>query len=160
MEHDQQTDLLGNERQKGFTLLEVIVAISILTVGLLAVATMQGSAIMANASATDVTEATTLAADRLEKLAALAYDGTDLQDTDGDGAAGLGDTGFDDAPLTPGDADYRDIQQTARGKTYSVYWNIAVDDARLGTKTIQVIVAWEDHGRTKQLALRHIRPHI
>jgi len=160
MKHRRRIGTSGNAKQKGFTLLEVIVAISILTVGLLAVASMQGSAIMANASATDVTDATTLAADRLEKLASLAYDDTDLFDTDSDGAAGLGDTGVDNNPATGNDADYGITWQTARGKTYSVYWNIAVDDARVGTKTIQVIVAWQDHGRTKQLTLRHIKPHI
>lgn len=153
-------DVSGNQKQKGFTLLEVIVAISILTVGLLAVASMQGSAIMANASATDVTDATTIAADRLEKLAALAYNDSDLKDRDDDGAAGLGDTGFDHNPLTGGDADYGITEQTARGKTYSVYWNIAVDDPKAGIKTIQVIVAWQDHGRTKQLTLQDIKPNI
>jgi type IV pilus assembly protein PilV len=160
MEYDRQIDILGNEKQKGFTLLEVIIAISILTVGILAMASLQGSAIIANASATDITDATTLASDRLEKLASLAYDDTDLNDTDGDGATGLIDTGFDSDPLTVNDADYGIIQQTARGKTYSVYWNIAEDDPKVGTKMIQVVVAWEDHGRAKQLALRHIKPHI
>ena len=160
MGHYPRADISSRERQEGFTLLEVIIAISILTVGLLAVASMQGSAIMANASATDITDATTMAADRLEKLAALSYNHTDLQDTDGDGAAGLGNTGFDADPLTAADADFGIAQQTARGKTYSVYWNIAANDPKVGTKTIQVIVTWEDHGRTKQLSLRHIKPNI
>ena len=160
MEYDRQSDLLGKEKQKGFTLLEVIVAISILTVGLLAVASLQGSAIMANASATDVTDATTIASDRIEKLAALAYDNTDLVDTDGDGVTGLDDTKFDNNPLTGADADYGITEQTARRKTYFVYWNIAVDNPKAGTKTIQVIVAWQDHGRTKQLTLQDIKPHI
>ena len=61
-------------REAGFTLLEVIVAISILTVGLLAVAAMQTSAIQGNDSAYRVTESATWAQDRLEFLMALPYD--------------------------------------------------------------------------------------
>ncbi len=160
MENRQEVEGLQSAGQKGFTLLEVIVAISILTVGLLAVASMQGSAIIANATATNITDATTFASDRLEKLASLGYNDTDLEDTDGDGAAGLGDRGFDGDPLTGTDADHGITRQNARGKTYSVYWNVAENDAREGTKTIQVIVAWKDHGKAKQLMLRHIKPHI
>jgi type IV pilus assembly protein PilV len=151
---------LRMDRQEGFTLLEVVFAISILTIGILAVASMQGSAIWGNARAMDLTDATSLAGDRMEKLAALAYDDADLEDRDGDGVSGLGDTGFDNNPLTGNDADYGITQQTARGKSYSVYWNIAVDNAKVGTKTIQVIVAWKDHGRAKQLTLRDLKPHI
>lgn len=135
-------------------------AVSVLTIGLLAVATMQGSAIMANGSAMDLTDATTLASDRLEKLAAIAYEDPNLEDKDGDGAAGLDNTSFDDDPLTTADADYGITQQTARGKTYTVYWNVAVDDAMAGTKEVHVIVTWEDHGRAKHLTLQYIRPHL
>jgi type IV pilus assembly protein PilV len=57
----------------GFTLIEVIIAISLLAVGLLAVASMQISAITGNAQANRVTEATTAAQDKLEELMALDY---------------------------------------------------------------------------------------
>jgi prepilin-type N-terminal cleavage/methylation domain-containing protein len=75
--------------EKGFTLLEVIVAISILTIGLLGVASMQVSAIKGNTLAFGITEATSWASDQIEKLIVLPYDHADLQDTDGDGASGL-----------------------------------------------------------------------
>ena len=58
-------------KREGFTLLEVIVGISILTVGLLAVASMQASSIRGNSFAGGVTEGATWAADRMEKLVAL-----------------------------------------------------------------------------------------
>lgn len=66
------------DREAGFTLLEVIVAVSILTVGLLAVASMQTAAIRGNDTAYRVTESVTWAQDRLEFLLALPYDDTKL----------------------------------------------------------------------------------
>ena len=68
---------LGSE-EAGSTLLEVILAISILTVGLLAVASMQVSAIRGNSYADSVTDAAALAQDRLENLMSLSYNDTQL----------------------------------------------------------------------------------
>jgi type IV pilus modification protein PilV len=59
--------------EDGFTLLEVIIAISLLMVGLLAVASMQVGAINGNADANRMTEATTLVQDRMEELMARSY---------------------------------------------------------------------------------------
>lgn len=53
---------------RGFTIVEVMVAIFILSVGLLAAATMQVSAIRGNQMGNDVTQATFIAQDKLEQL--------------------------------------------------------------------------------------------
>ena len=66
MERDQHKGL--KQREGGFTLLELMVAIVILSVGILGVATMQTSAMRANLRGYQMTEATTLAQDRLEYL--------------------------------------------------------------------------------------------
>ena len=66
------------DNEAGFTLLEVMIAITVLTVGLLAVAGMQTAAIRGNDKAYRVTEGTTWAQDRLELLVALPYDDTRL----------------------------------------------------------------------------------
>jgi len=60
-------------KEKGFTLIEVLFAIVILAFGLLAVASMQSGAIQGNSVAYRVTEAATLAQDRMEGLLALQY---------------------------------------------------------------------------------------
>lgn len=135
----------------GFTLLEVILAIAILSFGLLAVATMQVSAVQGTAVADHVTEGTTWAADKLEKLLqqGLAdYDDPDLADTDNDGGGGLGHD-------TTATADHSEV----RGR-YRILWNVAEDHLLDNTKTVQVIVLWEDHGHTKQMSLQGIVPEI
>ena len=54
--------------EKGFTLLEILIAISIFAIGVLAVASMQISAIRGNRLGNEVTQATFLAQDKLEEL--------------------------------------------------------------------------------------------
>jgi type IV pilus modification protein PilV len=141
--------------EKGFSLLEVIVAISVLTIGLLAVASMQASAIRGNASAYGITEGTNLASDQIEKLMIMPYDNPypddsydyplyPLEDRDKDGKFGLEDD-------TASTADHN----VNRGK-YTVYWNVAVDDTAKGTKTVNVIVTWADHGIQKRVSMRNI----
>jgi len=139
--------IIKGYNEKGFTLLEVIVAISVLTIGLLGVASMQVSAIKGNTLAFGITEATSWASDQTEKLIVLPYDHVDLQDTDGDGASGLENASeaTDDNPNPP----------PTHGK-YKVYWNVAVDDTADGTKTVNVIVTWADHGIQKRVSIRNI----
>jgi type IV pilus assembly protein PilV len=57
-----------NGGERGFTLLEILIGISIFAVGVLAVATMQISAIRNNRLGNEVTQATFLAEDKLEEL--------------------------------------------------------------------------------------------
>jgi type IV pilus modification protein PilV len=71
MEKKQNMNPAGKEA--GFTLLEVIVAIAVLTVGLLAVGAMQTSAVGGNLSAYRTSEAVTLAQDRMEWLLFRPY---------------------------------------------------------------------------------------
>ncbi|MEE4264324.1 MAG: prepilin-type N-terminal cleavage/methylation domain-containing protein [Desulfobacteraceae bacterium] len=67
-------DLNKNLNDRGLSIIEVIFALSIFAIGILAVSTLALSAISSNASARRVTDATTLAEDRLERLAAMAYE--------------------------------------------------------------------------------------
>ena len=59
---------------RGFSIIEVIFALSIFAIGILAVSTLAISSVNSNASARRITDATALAEDRLEKLAAMPYD--------------------------------------------------------------------------------------
>ena len=88
MGKDQEKE--QRKREGGFTLIEVMAAIAILTIGILGVAAMQGSAIRANDRGYRLTEATTLAQDRLEYLKTQPY--TDLV---------VGDDQPDPDPINP-----------------------------------------------------------
>jgi prepilin-type N-terminal cleavage/methylation domain-containing protein len=61
------------KKEDGFTLIEVLVAITIFAVGLLAVAAMQTSAIKMNSNAGKFTNLSTLGMDQIEKLSSLPY---------------------------------------------------------------------------------------
>jgi len=66
-----------NARHSGFTILEVMIAISILAIGLLAVFSGQNMAIRGNNRASYLTEGMTLAQDKMEELLAVPYDDVD-----------------------------------------------------------------------------------
>jgi prepilin-type N-terminal cleavage/methylation domain-containing protein len=72
------TSMKKLKRQGGFTLIEVLIALTIFAVGLLAIAAMQTSAIKMNSTAGNLTELSTLGMDRLEKLIALPYTSNQL----------------------------------------------------------------------------------
>lgn len=119
----------------GFTLLEVIIAISILTVGLLAVASMQTAAIRGNDAAYHVTEGITWAQDRLEYLMALPYD---------DAALSNG-TGKADPMTSPA--------------SYTITYDVE-DGPIANTKRITVISSRNDRGATKIRRLTSVKSDL
>jgi type IV pilus assembly protein PilV len=137
--------------KNGFTLLEFIMAMSILTVGILGIATMQINSIRGNNYAGRVSQSNTWASDKIEKLVSIAYDDfnhADLADTDGDGDAGLGHN-------TAGTADHQETQGD-----YTIFWNVSDNSLLDGTKTINVIVNWLDHGTPKSVTMGYIIPRM
>ena len=122
-------------REAGFTLLEVIIAISILTVGLLAVASMQTAAIRGNDAAYRITESATWAQDRLEYLMALPYDNSSLSNG----------TGKTDPMTTPAN--------------YTITYDV-VNGPIANTKRITVIASRNDRGATKTRRLTSIKSEL
>ena len=68
MGNKNKNTMADHHNQNGFTLLEILLAITIFAIGLLAVATMQISAIQGNKLGNEWTQATTLAQQQLEAL--------------------------------------------------------------------------------------------
>jgi type IV pilus assembly protein PilV len=68
-------------RQEGWTLIEILIAIVVLTVGLLAVGTMQISAIRGNFMGGNTSIALTLASEKMEDLINRDYDDPVLDDS-------------------------------------------------------------------------------
>ena len=70
----------NQKRNQGFTLIEVLIAMAIFALGFLSIATMQIRYITLSTTARVQTEATQAAVDSLERLIALPYDHTDLDE--------------------------------------------------------------------------------
>lgn len=80
--HAIQTKKTGNH--DGFTIIEVVIAMAIFAIGILAVASLQVATIKGNSSTRKMTDAVTLAENRLETMLNLPYAGiTDGQATEG-----------------------------------------------------------------------------
>ena len=147
--------------QKGFTLLEIMLAVVIFGVGMLAVASMQVTAIRGNYFSGATTDAATLAADRLEKMMNMDYLDPDLNDTDGDGTGeDANDDGVDDDGgnfgLDDTDAAADQSQIDASGR-YTTCWNVAQNVPVNNTKTVNVIITWPDGGSQRSFAMQGIK---
>ena len=130
----QKTAIKKSQKDRGFTLIEVLIAISIFAVGLLAVATMQISAINVNSTAGQITTRMTWAQDKLEELMALPYSDPWLE------AAG-NPPGNDSASNT------HQLSPTTDG--YTISWTVTDNTPVPNTKLITVSVT--GRGKTSQL---------
>ena len=94
----------------GYTLIEVLIAMAVFAVGILAIFSMQMTATSSNALARGLTENYTAAMDKVEELLSLPYDDADLDPapgvqphtaaTDADGIDNDGDGQIDEAGET------------------------------------------------------------
>jgi type IV pilus modification protein PilV len=106
------------EREDGFTLIEVMVALVILSIGLLGLAALQLVAVKGNAFSTEMTYATMLAQQQAEILKSRPYTDADL--TEGSHSA-VGNS---------------------KGVQYTVTWNVTNDSPDTDMKTVNLTVTW------------------
>ena len=147
--------------EQGYTLVEILIAIAILAFGLMAVATMQVTAIKTNATASGISQGMTLAQAKVEELMNLSYSA--LIDTTGDGTDE--DDGFGlNNTVDPADECNNDPVSDGFwpddwdcSASYRLFWNIAVDEPVTNSKTIRVIVTWTERGKDKRIALDFVK---
>lgn len=125
------------QNQKGFSLIELIIAITIFAVGLLAVTSMQMTSVKGNADSQYISEATYLGQEQLEKLLNLPFDDADLTDTTATG--------------TP---------HTLTNGNFIYNWLVTDDDILTNTKTIQLDVTYNNRGITKQTRIVAVKADV
>jgi len=137
---EKQVRKMGNTasvRQQGFTLIEVMIAIAILTVGLLAAAKMQVSAIQGNYFSSNTSTALSLAEQKMEDLLGKVYTDAALADTQPGNNGNL---------LSLATKDHEELkvneEGVAGGGIYHRVWNVADNDPITDTKTITILVTW------------------
>ena len=130
--HKKKTTIKTIQKDQGFTLIEVLIALTIFAVGLLAVAAMQTSAITVNSTADQMTTRMTWAQDKLEELMALPYTDSQLQEA-----------GSPFQEMTP-------------DGIYTISWTVADDTLITGTKLITVTVT----GRGKTTRVSYVKPSL
>jgi len=116
--------------KKGFSLLELLIGLVILSIGLLAIAGMQVTSVRGNFFSKNITEASYVAQDRMEFLNNLQLDAPQLQ---------------------PGN--YNDPTQTYSGVVFNPSYSV-VNNA--GLRTINYVVSWND-GVARTMMISTIR---
>jgi type IV pilus assembly protein PilV len=124
-------------RRQGFTLIEVLIALVILTVGLLAAAKMQISAIQGNYFSSNTSTALSLAEQKMEDLLGRAYSDAAVADTQAGNNGNL-------TSLVTKDHEENNVDEegVVGGGIYHRVWNVADDTPISNTKTITILVGW------------------
>lgn len=130
--------------QNGFTLIEVMIAIALLSIGILGMATMQITSMKGNNIAGQLTEGSIWAMNRLEQIMALSYDdpkisaGTNQPAADSDGLDNDNDGQIDEA---------------GESGNISIQWQVVDDYPIIDTKKIEITVTQGTGSAQKTVSL-------
>jgi len=132
--------------KNGFTLIETLISMAILSIGIFSLYAMQVNSIRGNSKASHITTASSWNADKVEQIVGMQYDDTTLKDDDGDGTNADSDgDGVDDNGNNFGLDDFTDSTAdlgpiTTDDGRYTLYLNVAVDVPMENLKTVRVHV--------------------
>ena len=134
-------------REKGFTLIEILIAMVILGIAFMGLANLQISCINGNSNSCCLTKAVILAQDKMEELKSLNPGHPDLADTNPGNNDNLRQS------ISSDDSDHREDNVNVKGgssktvqdlnyDSYTRIWNVADGTPFPGRKTVVVIVTW------------------
>jgi type IV pilus assembly protein PilV len=143
-------------RSQGFTMIEVLIALTIFSFGILAVTALQVSTTRANSTAANVTANMTWAADRVEEFMALPYSHADL--SAGNHSVSAGNLAMD----SDGIDNNSDGQIDEAGETgnIAIEWTVIDDMPVNRTKTIEITLSRTDSWGQKSVTLTQVVPEI
>lgn len=167
---------------RGFSLIEVLLGISVFMIGMLGVTALNISSMKSTAFSGNLSEATLIGASKIEELMAQDFDdpASLLFDPDGDGTGqdedddGLDDDNPDDTDVGVAhdddtnfglddfgaDADYNDTV-VKNNMTYNIYWNVArsepMSQGPERTRRITVIVEWFVKDEPRRISMTTVR---
>lgn len=149
MKHMKDIFNYQHRNMNGFTLLEVIVAIAVLTIGILSFYTMHFSSIMGNAKASTITQASNAARDKIEKLMSKDFSNSDFNSGN--------------------------HSETAVSPITSIKWTVTdwetdginndgdtlIDEFdERGVKSIQLTIEYTEKGKTKNNSIHFLKTEI
>lgn len=123
-------DIVGRASCRGFTLVEVMVALGILAFGILAIASMQTSALSGTSRANFITDATNVAMNRVEQIWPLTYSQTLIQGG------------------------------TLNQGIYTITTTVTPNSPVVNTARVNVTVAWNEKGLAKSTQLTFIKNQL
>jgi len=157
--------------EKGFSLIEVLIGATVFSLGMLGIISLQLSSIKSTRFAANMGLGMSLASSRIEELMLIDYDDPIFNDDDNSGTnQDLDDDGLDDDdpddtdaaavdaivnfglnrnchtlvdPTCPANADQVfEFPVGWQNDKYKIYWNVAVDEPIVNTKTIRMFISW------------------
>ena len=131
----------------GFSLIEVLIALMIFSIGILGISLMQLQAIWGNSVANHLTEAAVFGSDQIEQMLSWDYDDNRLK-SDNDYAYTLSDN----TTNITADGDQADSDNFCHA-----YWQITDNTPVTGSKTIDVTVYWNQKGALKIFSLSAVK---
>jgi Tfp pilus assembly protein PilV len=133
-------NIIKYKKNNGFSLIEVVIAFSMMLIGFVAMLSLAGFLIKSNSLSRGLSQARFLAEQQSERLRSLEWRSAALDD-DGD------TTDLDDTTAP----DYQD-STVLRNMHYKMMWNIADDFPRAGVKTIKIHILWTYSGLEKHIS--------
>ena len=152
------------KNQNGFTLIEVLVSMVVLSIGLLSIAAMQTSALKGNAQSNNLTERATIASNHIEHFLNIPFNDPDLIDLSTDGIDNDGNSIVDDpnemhTPESDGidnDGDGAIDEPDDDGEAdYTITWNITDNNA--DRKIIALTITGIQYGTTKSVTINTVK---